>query len=114
MLDHVATQIAGVAEAGVALQTHAGFLPGVSPHVDLQASALCEALPTLDAHVRLLTGVYLHMHGTLGLVGHCRWLLCLVHFGVLVAEEPFAAVQVVLQRELCIEVTRSPSLVSGL
>ena len=35
VLDHVATQIAGVAEAGVALQTHARLLPGVSPHVDL-------------------------------------------------------------------------------
>ena len=113
MFDHVPTQIAGVTEAGVALQTHTRLLPGVSPHVDLQAAALCEALPALDAHVRLLAGVDSHMHGKLCLVGHRRWLLRLVRYWLLVAEEPLR-VQVVLQWELCTEVAQSPSLVAGL
>ena len=51
VLDHVATQIAGVAEAGVALQTHAGLLPSVNPHADLQIGALNEAQPMRDALV---------------------------------------------------------------
>ena len=34
VLDHVDMQIAQVAEAGVALQTHVGLLPRVRPHVD--------------------------------------------------------------------------------
>ena len=39
----VPTQMAKLAEAGVALQTHARLLPRVSPHVDLQVGALTEA-----------------------------------------------------------------------
>ena len=62
VLDHVATQTAGVAEASVALLTFAGLLPGVSPQVDLQVASLREVLPTLDAPVRLLTRVDAHAH----------------------------------------------------
>ena len=47
MLEHVHTQIAWVAVAGVALQTHAGLLPRVSPQVDLQGVAMAEALHAL-------------------------------------------------------------------
>ena len=45
VLDHVATQIFGVTEAGVALGTHKGPLPGMNPpHVNLQVAFLLEAL----------------------------------------------------------------------
>ena len=53
VLEHVHMQIARVAEAGVALQTHAGLFPRVSPHVDLQIVALTEALHALVTPVEL-------------------------------------------------------------
>ena len=69
VLHHVATQIAGVAVAGVALQTHEGPLPGVNPHVDLQVAFLLEALHALVTPVGLLAGVGTHVDGHLGIVG---------------------------------------------
>ena len=69
MLHHVATQIAGVAVAGVALQTHEGPLPGVNPHVDLQVTFLLEALQALVTPVRLFAGVGTHVDSHLGIVG---------------------------------------------
>ena len=47
VLEHVHTQTAWVAVAGIALQTHVGLLPRVSPHVDLQVTILTEALCAL-------------------------------------------------------------------
>ena len=69
VFDHVATQIAGVAEASVALGTHAGLLPGVNPHVDLQVAALSEALHAMVTPVGLLAGVGTHVDGHLCIVG---------------------------------------------
>ena len=61
MLAYVGTQIAGVTEAGVALWTHKGLLPAVSPHVVLQGSALTEALHALVTSVGLLPAVSPHV-----------------------------------------------------
>ena len=60
-IDHVPTQISRVAEAGLALVTHAGLLPGVNPHVDLQVVALSEALHALFTPVGLFPGVNPHV-----------------------------------------------------
>ena len=68
--DHVATQMAGVAEAGVALQTHKGPLPRVNPHVDLQIAFLLEALHALVTPIRLLAGVGTHVDSHLGIGKH--------------------------------------------
>ena len=46
VFDHVATQIAGVAEASVALGTHAGLLAGVGTHVDGHLCIVGENLAT--------------------------------------------------------------------
>ena len=54
LLGHVATQTAGATVADIALVTHAGLLPGVNPLVDLQATAMTEALRALVTPVRLL------------------------------------------------------------
>ena len=69
VLGHVASQTAGVPVADVAMVTHAGLLPGVNPHVDLQATPLTEALHALVTPVGLLTGVGAHVDGHLGIVG---------------------------------------------
>ena len=61
VLGHVPTQIAGVAEAGVAIQTHAGLLPGVNPHVDLQVGALTKAPHALVTPIGLLPRVNPHV-----------------------------------------------------
>ena len=54
MLEHVQTKIAWVAVAGVAVQTHAGLLPRVSPHVDLQVAFPTEVPRALVTLVGLL------------------------------------------------------------
>ena len=69
VLGHVTSQTAGVPVADVALVTHAGLLPGVNPHVDLQATTLTEALHALVTPVGLLAGVGTHVDGHLGIVG---------------------------------------------
>ena len=61
MLEYGHTQTTWVAVAGVALQTHAGLLTGVSPHVDLQRRAMTEAPGALVTAVGLLAGVSPHV-----------------------------------------------------
>lgn len=65
--DHVSPQVAEVVEAGGALFAGVGFLPRVSPQMDLQASAVREALPALRAGVRLLPCVNAQVDGQRGL-----------------------------------------------
>lgn len=57
MCDHMAAQVAQVAEPCRALPAGIGFLSRVSPQMDLQASTMREAFLTLHAGVRLLPRV---------------------------------------------------------
>lgn len=67
MSDHVSTQVAKVVESGGALNAGIGFLSGMGPQMDFQASTMCEASPALRAGVWLFPCVNTQMNGQRGL-----------------------------------------------
>ena len=101
MLEHVQTQTAWAAVACVALQTHAGLLPRVSPQVDLQVAFQTEALRALVTLVGLLPGVSPHVDDHIGIVGNNlstqdtgpALAAALMPSQLLKVDEPHAAVQ---------------------